>query len=489
MGKRKGEHQNSSSKSKSKSKSRSNRKESDLKDNQDAREGGSTDYHAKSRGKSQSTKSVVTVVDTKSHPSSQTHKSSSSVSSEDYDPYFNPNMAKPAFPAKESCWICGRLALPNKKVCDLCHLDIAREDREVSTLIKQVVKDTVSELNTKQSPPRSEAHSFSTEKYSSDDDSEHESIGFDFSLIPPFVARIKEAIQWEDDVSSPKKKRYYKQLDKVKISFPLLDEIKELITDEWEKTVKKPSLKNKLQKLYPLAEPDEALISTNPLVDASLMKIVKNVTLPLEDSVSFSDLMDRQIDQDLKRAFLASGEVTRIGISLTSVAKALKVWIEDVQKAVVSNSSVEDITFALEELSLVSDFVGTAAVDTVRSSSRSMLYNIMARRALWLKPWSADPTSKQSWAKIPFDGKNLFGSKMDTAISRVTGGKSGLIPQDRKFRRTKYPQFKRQQFNRFTEARSYRPGKEFKRNWKSQPFQRSIKSRVSQQTGEAKKSF
>lgn len=48
-----------------------------------------------------------------------------------------------------------------------------------------------------------------------------------------------------------------------------------------------------------------------------------------------------------------------------------------------------------------------------------------------MAPWSADPSSKQTWCCIPYDGKALSGEKLDTVINRVAGGKSGLIPQDR----------------------------------------------------------
>lgn len=109
----------------------------------------------------------------------------------------------------------------------------------------------------------------------------------------------------------------------------------------------------------------------------------------------------------------------------------------------------DDIIKALEELKLEADFVGEAAIDTVRCSPNSMLHLVMAKRALWLKPWTADLTSKQSWWKIPFDGKSLFGEMLDKAIFRVTGRKSGLLPQDRKVWRTRkmlLPAIKLQRF-------------------------------------------
>lgn len=66
----------------------------------------------------------------------------------------------------------------------------------------------------------------------------------------------------------------------------------------------------------------------------------------------------------------------------------------------------------------MADFIGEAAIDSVRCSTRSMLHTVMAKQALWLKSRSADVSSKQNWCKIPFDGKDLFGEKLDKAISR-----------------------------------------------------------------------
>ncbi|XP_068115888.1 uncharacterized protein [Hyperolius riggenbachi] len=416
-------------------------------------------------------------------------------STEDSDHRVIPSTSFGPVMEKNQCWICGRPALPHKKVCELCHLDIAREDREVSTLIKQVVKDTVAEMSHSQSrhSPDTRSSRNSSQDDSSDEDSNIEMECFDFSLVPSFISSVRSAIEWQDEAASPKNKRrrYYKHLTKTKVSFPLMEEIKEVILEEWEKTVKKPSLKNKFQKMYPLEDRDEALIQTCPVVDASLMRIVKNVTLPIEDAVAFKDVLDRQIDQDLKRSYLASGETSRAAIALTSVAKANRVWIDKVQRDIARGASMNEVTFGLNELRLSADFLGEASVDIVRSASRSMLYAVMAKRNLWLKPWSADPTSKQAWSKIPFDGKNLFGPKMDAAISRVTGGKSGLLPQDRRFSRQKFSQYRKQLASKFTESKSYRPGREYRKNWQrpQNTFQRSTKARTSSATSNAVKPF
>lgn len=86
-----------------------------------------------------------------------------------------------------------------------------------------------------------------------------------------------------------------------------------------------------------------------------------------------------------------------------------------------------------------------------------MLSAVTAQRALWLKPWTAYLSSKTNWCRIPFNGIKLFRSKLEPAISKVTSGKSGSLPEDRRSRRLTYP---------FKDSRSYRPGKEYHKPWK-----------------------
>lgn len=64
---------------------------------------------------------------------------------------------------------------------------------------------------------------------------------------------------------------------------------------------------SKMSKLYPFKEEEVKHLESAPLVDATVMRLVRYVTLPLEDTVSFKDALDRQIDSDLKRIYLTTG--------------------------------------------------------------------------------------------------------------------------------------------------------------------------------------
>lgn len=71
----------------------------------------------------------------------------------------------------------------------------------------------------------------------------------------------------------------------------------------------------------------------------------------------------------------------------------------------------EQIIRALNKLKLASDFMAEAAIDSLKCSARTMLYSTTTKRAVWLKPWAADHSSKQTWCGILFNGKALFGGK------------------------------------------------------------------------------
>lgn len=279
---------------------------------------------------------------------------------------------------------------------------------------------------------------------------------------------VKEAIDWVEEKETPQKvRKYFPNLKKDPENFPFIEELEDLIKDEWQKPEKKTGLSNRLSKLYPLKEPNVNPLISPPVVDSSLMRLARHVTLPIEDAVTFKDVLDRKIDLDLKRTYLSAGGACRPAIALAAVGKAISSWSTMAEKLVSEGIEQEKVISALQELSLAGDFVAEASVDIIKTTSRAMLSSVMARRALWLKPWSADPSSKSNWCKIPFDGVNLFGEKLDVAISKVTGGKSGLIPSDRRPRQQRPPVSRRNLPDKYREARSYRPGKEYRRNWKN----------------------
>ncbi|MEE6520263.1 hypothetical protein FKM82_018102 [Ascaphus truei] len=83
---------------------------------------------------------------------------------------------------------------------------------------------------------------------------------------------------------------------------------------------------------------------------------------------------------------------------------------------------------------------------------------VSARRALWLRQWSADAASKNSLCGLPFEGEFLFGNKLDAIITKASGGKCSFLPQENRNRRFGFQQSDR---NQYKEAKTYRPGRSF----------------------------
>lgn len=215
-------------------------------------------------------------------------------------------------------------------------------------------------------------------------------------MVKPFIQAVRSAIAWEDTEEPPQEaKSYFPFLKRKQAFFPLIGEITQIIQNEWSRTDKKLSL-GRLNKLYPLPESGTQSLNSMPVVDASVVRLAKNITLPMEDSASFKDPLDRRIDLDLKRSYLAAGAACKPAIALTSVSNAIRAWTDNIETALHQDVPKEDIIKALEEIRLSADFVGVAAIDTIRCSARSMLHSVMAKRALWLKPWTADLASKQN---------------------------------------------------------------------------------------------
>lgn len=118
------------------------------------------------------------------------------------------------------------------------------------------------------------------------------------------------------------------------------------------------------------------------------------------------------------------------------------------------------VSSPLQSIRTAVDFLAEAAVEQVRmtATTKGMSHSVTACRALWLKNWSADNASIDSLFLVPFDRKLLLGKALESAIQRVSGGKSGLIPQERRKPSQSFCPSKRSK-DRLSEATAYRPGR------------------------------
>lgn len=74
----------------------------------------------------------------------------------------------------------------------------------------------------------------------------------------------------------------------------------------------------------------------------------------------------------------------------------------------------------LDSLDVVGSAVAYLADATVRTTAKSGGLLNSARRALWVKTWDGDSSSKNRLCGLPFTGSLLFGTSLDQALARST---------------------------------------------------------------------
>lgn len=137
--------------------------------------------------------------------------------------------------------------------------------------------------------------------------------GFEFALVQPFVKEIRQTLLWEDAAEEPQKKqrKLFANIKREAVNFPFMEEIQDIIFDEWKNLDKKMMLKNRFTKLYLFKTEKEKVLEEPPVVDAAHMLLARHVTLPLDDAVSFKDVLDRRVDVDLKKIYTLAGGACR----------------------------------------------------------------------------------------------------------------------------------------------------------------------------------
>lgn len=195
------------------------------------------------------------------------------------------------------------------------------------------------------------------------------------------------------------------------------------------KVKRKSSLSNRFSKMYPFKE-EVPWLETPPLVDAAVIRLARQVTLPMNDAMTVKDALDRRMDNDIRKVYTPAGSACRPVLAITSVVRAIKAWAEKAETDLRASAKISLVLKSLTDIKQAGDFVSEAAIDSRRCSGRVMLFSVMGRRALWLIPWMAEASSKSYWCHILFDRAVLFGNKLESAISKVTGGRAGMLPQD-----------------------------------------------------------
>ncbi|KAM8945687.1 lamina-associated polypeptide 2, isoforms alpha/zeta-like [Pelodytes ibericus] len=257
--------------------------------------------------------------------------------------------------------------------------------------------------------------------------------------------------------------KYFTSLHRKRPSFPGHSSIEELIATEWKNPDRKVSSGRRISKLHPVAAEDSSSWSSPPVVDAPVIRVVRRSSLPLDGPALLHDPMERRIEASLSRAYVAAGAICQPTVAMTSVSRALKCWILDLKDDIESGVPREQLLDSLSNIKLAAEFFIESSSDVLKLAARCMGLSVSARRALWLKHWHADNSSKNSLVSIPFDGKLLFGKVLDDAIRKAAEGEKVFLPQERRRLSRTVWNDRRNFRSSFRDSRQYRPGKEVAR--------------------------
>eukprot|EP00079_Xenopus_tropicalis_P030766 XP_012826975.1 PREDICTED: dehydrogenase/reductase SDR family member 7C isoform X1 [Xenopus tropicalis] len=247
--------------------------------------------------------------------------------------------------------------------------------------------------------------------------------GFDLKLIDHLVKAVRKALEFSPQTLSKEKahKIFGKKFQKAQM-FPFHPVVKDLIITEWKRPEKSVFISPKFTRMYPL-DTTNILAWEVPKVDEAILKIVVKTVNLVEDSISFKDTMERMIDSALKRSYQAGLASFRPAIAMTSVSRAMKIWLKRLEYAVVSGVKRCRLLEAMDELKLATEFLSEASLDLVRLIAQHIVLSVVARRRLWLRACSAKGALIEDICKLPFTGGLLFGAKLDEIIRKTSRGK------------------------------------------------------------------
>lgn len=209
-------------------------------------------------------------------------------------------------------------------------------------------------------------------------------------------------------------------------AFRVDDTLQKVMRTEWKFPEKAPFFSGWFKAMFPLTE--EAW-STVPKVDIAVSKLSRRTVLPCEDGGNIAEPMDRRAESTLRRSYATASAQCSVGVASWEVSTCLRSWLEKIRQDVDDGVPRDDILASFKNVSLAADFLSDAAYQQVKFASRAMALSTAGRRALWLKPWKADVTSKFNLCSLPFEPGRLFGSELDRLMEGLSEKQGMSLPQ------------------------------------------------------------
>uniref|UniRef100_A0A803K0H8 Lamina-associated polypeptide 2 alpha C-terminal domain-containing protein n=1 Tax=Xenopus tropicalis TaxID=8364 RepID=A0A803K0H8_XENTR len=196
-------------------------------------------------------------------------------------------------------------------------------------------------------------------------------------------------------------------------NFPVHETVQEIIKKEWKTPDRKLIKDKRMETLYPFEHSHKDQWESVPKVDAPVARLAKRTTIPLEDGTSFKDPMDRKAENLLKNIFSTAITTFKPTIASACVARTTVLWLEEALAGLPQGEPTSDL---LSKALNAVHFLCDASMDMIQLAAKASALAVGARRALWLKTWSADQASKKNLLALPFSGTSLFGPELDPLI-------------------------------------------------------------------------
>ncbi|XP_040215686.1 lamina-associated polypeptide 2-like [Rana temporaria] len=220
--------------------------------------------------------------------------------------------------------------------------------------------------------------------------------------------------------------------------FPLHQSLKEIILQEWKYPERRLTTQKTWKRKYPFTQSVGEAFFKLPKLDAALSQVTKQSDLSFEDAGSIKDLMDRRAESLLRKAWEANTASMAPALAATCVARNADLWVEKLAEHLGQFTESEEILGSLSLIGKAVAYLADAALETAKASAKTAALINSSRRAIWVKAWDGDVTSKGKLCGLPFQGSLLFGQGLDDVLARSSekGKKFPVKPKKDGFKKT-----------------------------------------------------
>lgn len=102
-------------------------------------------------------------------------------------------------------------------------------------------------------------------------------------------------------------------------------------------------------------------------------------------------------------------------------------WLNQLEDHIKNKTSRETLLSSMPTLKKAAAFLADLSTDAIKLTAKSAALSNSARRALGIKNWSRDVTSKNRLCTIPCEGDFLFSSVLNDLLEKA-GDKAKLFP-------------------------------------------------------------